>query len=186
MDWLVAIVCIVIVCYFWRIFLPLGGILLVIGLLLYLGAERKSAKHQEEKAQAAQNLRDKIRAAQATATPEGKTWELWGEEDPASGKMIARIATIQSNDGLCRLLIQKPLDGGELTGLDCPGIKISPWEDVQIKFDMYPVAKKMDVVSYRDGGDAVYIPTYQPDERSDRNFSYDEFIASKMCSWPIS
>ncbi len=121
----------------------------------------------------AQQLRDRIATAQRNSTPEGKEWIVFSQPDPASDIEIARTASIKSNDGLCSLTVQKRINGSELTGLRCPGIKISEYEDIYVKFDTYETSKKMQLESYTDSDD-VYIPSYQYEYSG--NLSYKEFI----------
>ncbi|MET0013054.1 MAG: hypothetical protein ABW088_05320 [Sedimenticola sp.] len=173
MEWLIGIVCVVIVIYFWRIFLPLGVVAAVAlgGFLLY--EENQSNKRKEEEERAAQELRARIATAQKSASPEGKEWVVYGRRDPASEKNIARTASINSNDGLCYLTVQKRINGVELTGLNCPGIKISEYDDVYVKFDISETSKKMELNSYSDSND-VYIPSGQSGYSG--NMSYKDFI----------
>lgn len=173
MSWLIGIICVVIVIYFWRIFLPLGVVTGVTlgGFLLY--EENQSNKRKEEKERATQELRIKIATAQRNATPEGKEWIVYARKDPASEKNIARTASITSNDGLCYLTVQKRINGGELTGLDCPGIKISEYDAIHVKFDTNETSKRMEIKSYSDSDD-VYIPSSQFEYSG--NMSYKDFI----------
>jgi hypothetical protein len=173
MSWLVGIICVVIVIYFWRIFLPLGVLAAVGlgGLLLY--EDYESDQRNEARAKEAQNLRTRIATAQENATPEGKEWVVYARNDPASGAKIARTASIKSNDGLCYLTVEKRINGSELSGLRCPGIKISEYDDIYIKFDTHETSKKMDLKSYSDSDD-VYIPSYQSEYSN--NFNYKDFI----------
>ncbi|MCG8044750.1 MAG: hypothetical protein N0E48_03550 [Candidatus Thiodiazotropha endolucinida] len=132
----------------------------------------KAKKEKKEKERAAQELRVKIATAQKNATPEGKEWVVYGRRDPASDKNIARTASITSNDGLCYLTVQKRINGGELTGLDCPGIKISEYDDIYVKFDTSETSRKMELKSYSDSDD-VYIPSSQFEYSG--NMSYQDF-----------
>ena len=173
MAWLIGIICVVIVIYFWRIFLPLGvlaGVALG-GYLLY--EQNQSEQRKKDKTKAAQELRIRISNAQKNASPEGKEWVVYGERDPASDIKIARTASIISNDGLCYLTVQKRINGSELTGLDCPGIKISEYDDVYIKFDTNEISQKMDIKSYSDSDD-VYISSNQFEYSG--YMSYKDFI----------
>ena len=173
MEWLIGIISVVIVIYFWRIFLSLGvlaGIALG-GFVLY--DQNQSEKRKEERAKTAQELRARIANAQRNATPEGREWKIYGERDPASNKIIARNASITSNDGLCYLSVQKRINGNELTGLDCPGIKISEYDDIYVKFDTSETSQKMRLKNYSNSDD-VYIPSYQ--SKYSGEMSYKEFI----------
>ena len=130
----------------------------------------KSRKERKREI-AALEFRKKITAAQQNATPDGKEWVVYGEVDPASNKNIARTASIMSNDGLCYLTVQKRLNGNELTGLDCPGIKINKYRKIYVKFDTTEISEEMELKNYSDS-DGVYIPSYQ----FSLNMSYKNFI----------
>lgn len=173
MSWLIGIICIVLVIYFWRIFLPLG-ILAGLGLGgFFLYEEHQREQRQKAEVEAAQQLRERIAAAQKNATSNGKTWVLHGEPDPASGRNVARTAFIESNDGLCYLSVQKRIDGTELTGLTCPDIGIPEHKDIEVKFDTRDVSQTMDLKAYTDSDD-VYIPSYQGS--SWKYLSYSDFM----------
>ncbi|GJM17465.1 MAG: hypothetical protein DHS20C13_27920 [Thermodesulfobacteriota bacterium] len=141
------------------------------GIYFYQNAERE--KRTQEKVKATVELRKKILNAQKNATPEGKEWTVNTKKDPASDKDIVRSVSIISNDDLCELIVQKRVDGSELTGLDCPGIKISEYDDIYVKFDIDETSRKMDIKTYTDSKD-VYIPSYQY-ERSGY-LPYKDFI----------
>jgi hypothetical protein len=61
------------------------------------------------------------------------------EPDPASGNQIVRSVTIYSEDGLCRIKVEKRLSGTELTGIYCKNITIYAASfidnQLKIKFD---------------------------------------------------
>ena len=180
MEWIVTLICIVIVVIFWRIFLPLAVIVFVLaiiasiaigGILAYAHYDNKEKERKREIA--ALEFRKKITVAQQNATPDGKEWVVYGDVDPASNKNIARTASIISNDGLCYLTVQKRLNGNELTGLDCPDIEIYSYSDIYVKFDTAELSEEMDLESYSDS-DGVYIPSYQPSYSA--KMSYKNFI----------
>lgn len=173
MSWLIGIACVVIVIIFWRIFLPL---IVIAGIAiggLYLYDKNETNKRIEKKERTARELRTKILTAQNNASPEGKEWIVSGSRDPASGKNIARIASITSDDGLCSLTVQKRINGNELTGLKCLGIKISQLDDITIKFDSYATSRDMNIKSYSNSDD-VYITSTQYEYSG--HMSYKEFM----------
>lgn len=173
MSWLIGIVAVVIVVYFWRIFLPLGVVAgLVLGAVL-LYADYQSGQKKAEKAAADAALRERIAAAQSTASAEGKSWHVRTEPDPASGREIVRAAWIQSNDGLCTLTVEKRINGAELTDLRCPGIVISQFDDISVKFNNQDTARPMRLDSYSNSDD-VYIPKSQYGHSG--QLSYQDFI----------
>ncbi len=106
MGWLIGTICVVIAICFWRIFLPLGLVAGVVlgGFLLY--EQNKTERKKEAEAKAAQQLQNKVAVAQKNASAEGRKWVVYGRRDPASYKIIARTASITSNDGLCKLTVQ--------------------------------------------------------------------------------
>ena len=172
MAWLIGIICIVIIFKLWEIFLPLA-IIAVIGIgLLYAYFDYSNEKKINEKETKAQQFKDKISIAQKNATPEGRQWYVSYAADPASGIKIARSAVIKSNDSLCRLAVEKRINGSELTDLRCYGIKISSFDDVYIKFDTSETSKKMTLKNYTNSDD-VYISSYQG---YSSQLSYEEFI----------
>jgi hypothetical protein len=174
MDWLIGLICVVIVVKFWRILLPLGvaAFLALVGFYLY--DHHQSEKWQKAKAREIQEMRAKVTTAKQNPTSQGKEWLVYGERDPESGKTFARTATIESDDGLCVLTVQKLFDGSELTGLDCPGIKIPEYRPIVIKFDADEFSRKMKLESY-DDSNGVSISVDQYGESSGY-MSYKTFI----------
>lgn len=136
----------------------------------YLELEKKL---QTERAKVKREIRTKIDRAKSEANAESKEWTVYYEPDPATGKRVARGATIQSEDDLCYLDVQKRLDGSELTGLRCPIIQITELDDIKIRFDIYDVLDKMSIKSYSNSGE-VYIPSTQ--HESSGYMSYKSFI----------
>jgi len=173
MELIAALIGLSIALYFWRFFLPLTVFVALLGggIALYHGW--KDNQQDKEREQKAKRLKEKINIAQNKPDLEGKEWNLRLEADPASGINIVRTASIQSNDGLCYLRVQKRVSGSQLTGLDCPGIKISEYEEIDIKFDTTDVSKVMEITTYTDS-DSVYIPSYQYTGVS--QLSYEDFI----------
>ena len=174
MDWLIGIICVVIFVRFWRIFLPLGvaAILALSGFYLY--DHHQSEQWQKAKAKEIQEIRSKVATAKQNAAPEDKEWSVFGERDPASGKTIARTAAIKSDDSLCVLTVQKLFDDSELTGLDCPGIKIPEYRRILVKFDTDELSRKMKLEN-EDDSDHVYISLDQYGDASGY-MSYKHFL----------
>ncbi len=137
--------------------------------LFLLNDNYQNEKRKKEKQQAEEAITQKIAIAKQHEASEGKKWEVYYEPDPASKIPIARTASIQSDDGLCFLSVQKRLNGAELTGLNCPEIKISSYQDIEVKFDTNDISQKMDLSNYTDS-DGVYIPSYQSGQFSYKNF----------------
>lgn len=173
MAWLIGIICLVIVAYNWKVFLPLVVVVGIILGVVILNENSEREERNKKKVKAELDIRNKITAAQSKATSEDKKWFVLGESDPASDARFARIASITSNDGLCYLTVEKRIDGSELTGLKCSGIKISEYDDIYIKFDTHKTSKKMDIKSYSNSDD-VYIPSYQADFSG--YYKYKSFI----------
>jgi hypothetical protein len=121
-----------------------------------LAEQSSSEKDKREREEREFALRLKIDQARANASPEGKIWQIGYEADPASGKNTARRAYNYSNDGLCKLTVEKRLNGARLTDLHCPDFKISEYEDIEVKFDNLSRSDKMDLDSYSNSDD-VYI-----------------------------
>lgn len=173
MAWLIGIICVVIVIYFWKIFLPIGVITTVVVGGVFLYKDYAKDKKIKAKERVAKNLRTRITAAQRNATEQDKEWVVYGQSDPASDVKIARTASITSNDGLCYLTIQKRINGNELAGLLCPDIRISEYKDIYVKFDTHDTSKKMELNSYSDSDD-VYIPSHQSEYSG--NLNYEVFL----------
>ena len=181
MGWIVGLICLVIVLVFWRFFLPLALVLGVAGWLLYERIQESEERERQAKAAEAAAIRKTIQEARANASPDGKSWEVWFAPDPASGEEIARSASVSSNDGLCRLIVEKRIDGSELTGLDCPKLKIREYSDIDVKFDNFDTSNTMDIKSYTNS-DSVYIPAYQ----TGAHLKYDVFLERLQTSKAVA
>ena len=171
MAWLIAIICIILVVVFWRIFLPLALIAAVgLGLLLlYVLAESNRSERQRKLAE--QAVGERIARAKATAGDVVREWEVHLATDPASGEKVPRYASVLSDDGLCRLQVEERMSGARLTSIDCSGLKISPYSDIEVKFDNRSMSDTMDIERFSNS-DTVYVPSYQYRGR----LSYDEFL----------
>lgn len=172
MAWLIGLIAVVVIVVFWRIFLPLGVIALILalgaGAWIYL-AEQSSKR---ERVQAALLRERIIEAAQATASSEGKKWTAQLSPDPASDTKVYRGASIESNDGLCGLRVEKRLNGTELTDLTCSQFELKSYQgDLEVKFNHHAKSYRMELKSYS-GGSGVYIPSYQ----FSGNLPYKDFI----------
>jgi hypothetical protein len=164
MGWLVAIVCLILIAIFWRVLIPialvLGVIALVGGGLFFLYLKVDSDRSERQRAKAEQELRQRIVTAQANAKGRERTWEVWSETDPASGAKVPRNASVLSHDGLCRLQVEERINRARLTGIYCSGLKISPYSDVDVKFDNRATSDRMGLERFSSGDD-VYIPSNQ-------------------------
>ncbi len=175
---------------FLRLFLKFIKISAVVFVLVLLGAggyrlyekneqenlEKKIAQERQEK------IKTKLQERQLEiyrAKERNAEWIFWGEVDPASGKKIARTASITSEDGLCELTVQKRINGSQLTGLDCIGVTIPPNEDVNINFDTQNFSRTMDIDNYTDSDD-VYIRSYQSDYLG--HMSYESFTTGLLAN----
>ena len=172
MGWIVAIICIILVVIFWRIFVPLA-IVAAVGfalLLLYIIVDSNQKEHK--RAQAEQEVREKFTKAQAaaqeriakakaTAGDVVQQWEVSAETDPASGEKVPRYASVLSDDGLCQLQVEQRINATRLAGIHCPGLKVSTYtDDIEVKFDNRPTSDKMRMERFSSGDD-VYIPSKQ-------------------------
>lgn len=94
MTWLIAIICIILVVVFWRIFLPLALIAAVgVGLwLLYLQRESDGSERTQKPTE--QAVRERIANAKAAAHDIARRWEVRTETDPASGEKVPRYARL--------------------------------------------------------------------------------------------
>jgi hypothetical protein len=173
MSWILATIFIVFLVLFWRVSVPFTiTAAVVIGLMsLYAHYDTQKRVREEEIATAA--LEQKIEQALENATPEGKEWHVDYVEDPETAKNMARRASIMSNDGLCRLVVEKRPDGSDRTGLLCPDFKNYGNKDMAIRFDNAATSDKIDIGEYNDKS-GVYISPFifvSPD-----HIDYTEFI----------
>ena len=120
-----------------------------------------------------QTVREKIANAKATAGDVLREWEVRSETDAASGEKVPRYASVVSDSGLCRLAVEQRIDGSALAGIYCSGLKISPYKDIEVKFDNRPMSDTMRIKKFSDG-DNVYISSYQYDYSG--HLSYNEFL----------
>src|SRR5262249_23754176 len=173
MSWLIAIVCIILILVFWRIFLPLAVIAAVLVGLWLLYTQQESKRSERERKLAAQTVRQRIANAKANAGNNVRQWEVLFETDPASGEKVPRYATILSDDGLCRLQIEERINRTRLTGIYCSGIKISAYGDIEVKFDNRLTSDTMRIERFSDCDD-VFIPSHQYNYSG--HLSYDELL----------
>jgi hypothetical protein len=177
MGWLVTIICIILVAIFWRVLLPIAAVLIVLALvgggltLLYLKSDKDRTERQQAKAE--HELRQRIATAQATAKGQARTWEVWSETDPASGARVPRNALVLSDDGLCRLQVEERINRDRLAGLYCSGLKVSSYNDVEVKFDNRATSDRMRLERFSNGDD-VYIPSSQYNYSG--QLPYNEFL----------
>ena len=183
MTWLIGIVAVVIVVYFWRIFLPLGIVAgLALGAFLFY-EDYQSDRRKADKAAADAALRERIAIAQKNASAEGRPWSVRTARDPASGIEVVRAAWVQSNDGLCTLTVEKRINGAELADLRCPGVEISKYDNITVKFDTEEVAKPMRLESYSDSED-IYIPKSQYEYSGQR--PYEDFLTGLVTAGAVA
>ena len=184
MAWIVAIICIILIVIFWRIFVPLAVVVAVgIGvLLLYLKVDSDRSERarlqaekvvQEKIAIANATIQERIAKAKASAGSVEREWEVSTEADPASGKNIPRTASVLSDNGLCRLQIEQRMTATRLAAIYCPGLKISPNDDIDVKFDNRATSDKMQITKFSNGDD-VFISSNQA--TYNRRLQYDEFL----------
>jgi len=184
MGWVIAIICIILVVIFWRIFLPLGVIAAVVIALAFLYFKAQSDRDDEKRLQAERETQERIARAHAAVQQKiaksqrngasvEREWEVATEADPASGAQVPRVARVLSDDGLCRLQVEQRLNATRLAGVYCPGLKVATGSDVEVKFDNRPTSDKMRLERFSNSADA-YIPSQQPTYGG--LLSYDEFL----------
>lgn len=173
MAWILATIVIVIAVLFWRVSVPFTILAaVIIGLMsLYAHYDTKKRAREDEIATAA--LEQKIQQALENASPEGKEWHVDYVVDPETAKNMARSASIISNDGLCRLVVEKRPDGSDRTGLLCPDFKNYGSKDMEIRFDNAATADKIDIGDFNDNR-GVYISPFM--FVSPGHIDYTEFI----------
>jgi len=176
MGWIIGIIGLFFAIRFWKASL----VLLVLAGLLFARLDWVQDNKREEKKAKVVALSTKIAIAQSNASSDGRIWKLYRAPDPASDKLIPRTASITSDDGLCSLSVEKRIDGSELTGLKCSGIKMSDYDDIYIKFDTKDVSVRMNIEKYSDGSylndsDSVYISSHQYSNSG--YMSYKDFIS---------
>ena len=172
MAWLVGLIVAILALIFWRVSLVLVGIVIVGGIIIWQLDEADQARKQAEAIEAARQRREIIQNARATASP--KNWEVFYNDDPASGNRVARTASIRSDDGLCVLSVQLRINGNELTGISCPYFEFYVYDDLDVKFSGDQSSTSMDLRHY-DGQygkqSSVYIPS-----SGQYGLDYDDFI----------
>jgi hypothetical protein len=159
MAWIIGSVVIIIAVLYWRVSWPLGIVAVIIigSLAWYAHYDSGKTAHEQEISQRA--LAQKIRQALENASPEGKEWRVEYVEDPASAQRIGRNASIVSNDGLCRFVVGKRLDGREQAGLQCPDFKKYNDKDMEIRFDGAASSDYIDIGKFNDDS-GIYISPY--------------------------
>ncbi len=144
-------------------------------LVLWLVQTESDRTEQREHAQkvAEQTVREKIANAKTTAGDVLRVWEVRFATDPASGEKVPRYASVWSDSGLCQLEVQQRIDGTRLSSIYCSGFKISPYDDIEVKFDNRSTSDTMRIQTFSDGDD-VYIPIDQYDWSG--HLSYKQFL----------
>lgn len=132
-----------------------------------------SDRNEHKRKLTEQTVREKIANAKATAADVLREWEVRSETDPASGEKVPRYASVVSDSGLCRLAVEQRIDGSALAGIYCSGLKISPYKDIEVRFDNRPMSNTMRIKKFSDG-DNVYIPSNQYDVSG--HLSYKKFL----------
>jgi len=159
MAWIIGTIVILFAVLYWRVSWLLGIlVVIVVGSLAWYGhyVNEKNAREQEIATAA---LKQKIAKALENASPDGKDWHIKYELDPSSGMDVARNASIISNDGLCRLVVEKRFDGSDRTGLHCPDFKNYEDKDMEIKFDDAASSDKIDIGKFTNES-GVYISPF--------------------------
>lgn len=180
MSWILAIIAIILVVVFWRIFLPLALFVLVVGiaLIVYLEID-KSQSLEKQKIENLARLKiemeqkKKIEELLNTAPLANESeWQVYYERDPASSENVARTASVTDDSGLCSLRVEKRITGAQLTGIYCKELKIKPYEsEIFVKFDSQQKAMPMRIRNFSDSGE-YYIES----EQSYRYLKYQEFL----------
>jgi hypothetical protein len=173
MAWIIATIVIVIAVLFWRVSVPFGVLAVIVIGLLSLYAHYDNQKKAREKEAAKTAFHQKVSRALEDASPEGKEWHVDYVKDPATAKNMARDASIISNDGLCRLVVEKRPDGSDRAGLHCPDFKKYGDNDMEIKFDNATTSDKIDIGRFNDNS-GVYISPFI--FVSPAHIDYKEFI----------
>ena len=159
-----------------------AGVLVIVAAIIGGGVYYKDDVldiiHRDEIAE----LTRKLEAAKGPRRDKDVEWFISYETDPAGQKEYARQAWTYSLDGLCSLSVESRLDGSKLTGLECPGYKVSVAgfsSYINVKFDNLPESSSMEIQKYSDAGfgrvDSFYFDNYG-NNRDSGTLGYDEFI----------
>jgi len=171
MAWLIGIVCIILIIIFWRIFIPIA-LLVAVGFgILLLYSWHESDRSERRRAEAEQATKKRIADALANPDTTSREWGIGVERDPASGEDVPRNASVVSDNGLCRLQVEERIDKTRLTGIYCEGLKLDPYQKVQVKFANRSTSDAMDIAQFSDGDD-VYIRSRQYSS----DLEYNEFM----------
>ena len=76
-----------------------------------------------------------------------------GKVDPATREPVPRIATITSDDGLCRLAVEEHVTGTRLTGDYCSDLEVDSYSNVDVSCDNREIADRMVLRTFSDGDD---------------------------------
>ena len=188
MAWLIAIICIILVVVFWRVFAPIIALAVVgavlLGIVLYFNSEsnkreyeRKQQAERESVARERESTRAKLAQGNAKAAVVQRQWEIRTEKDPASGASVPRTATVISDNSLCALSVEQRLDGTKLTGIYCDDLNILVDKydgEIELKFDNRATSDKMPLEVFSDSRSA-YIPS-SPVGSMRNALPYGEFL----------
>jgi hypothetical protein len=155
-------------------------VLVVVGgaLWLFLEARKNDEVNRRDQRRAdstqqARETRIKLRFSTAASAVDTVTriWQVDSLADPASGLAVPRVAAAWSDHALCRLTVEERIDRTRLAGIDCPGLSVSAYSGVEVKFDDRDASDQMRLEQFSNS-EAVYIDSRQ----AANNLQYDEFL----------
>ncbi len=160
MGWILAIVAIILVVTFRKIFIPLAAVMAVAlgGYVLYDKAD--SDRTERARIRNEKKLSERVDNALRNQSSVSRDWKVQTERDPASGKNVPRSASVTADSDLCRLEVEQRINGTRLAGIYCADLPISYYSDIEVKFSNRLTSDKMKLQKFSNGVD-VYISSDQ-------------------------
>src|SRR5262249_38851773 len=171
MMWLIAIICIILAVVCWRRFPPVAILAAYALIVLFVVHPRSEHNRNELQGKTAEAPQPTIVTAKASTGAIVRLWQVSSERDPVSEAKMPRTASVLSDDGLCRLVVEQHIDARQTVGVYCPTLTLSLRRDIDVKFDDRPTSDTMRVERFSDGSD-IYISRHQ----DSYSLPYHEFL----------
>jgi hypothetical protein len=186
MSWLIAIISIILIIVFWRIFLPLalvGGVIVGLVILVIYVKDKNTTQKRIEQEQRAQDLIARRIASARANLDFTRKWEVISEKDPSTRRNGPRYAGILSETGLCRLQVEQRLTGEKLTAIYCFGLNTTSDSELYVKFDNKSTADKVELRKFSNGNDS-FIPSQQLVYSG--RLSYEQFLQGLVSAQKVA
>ena len=162
---ILAIVAIIVVVKFWRIFAPVIAVLAVGICSLYAYQNAQDYRRVRNREVQAERARIKLQEAtaklRAAASNPDLSWAVAYRTNPATGELVPATAWVRSDDGMFEIRFELRGDGTKLIGLyaldeDVEFADYSDDSEVEVQFSNWPFSKTMKARNFSDGSD-IYI-----------------------------